>query len=101
MIRGHTLHFFEFYSEKNGIFGHFQRFVNFFSSKIKIFCRKRISWDRALTSQSDRSIHAPGWHILLLFVVLKIEEKLFFSKKFQNFRVLCLWVHIMGVRARA
>ena len=29
------------------------------------------------------------------------EKKLFFSKKIQNFRVLCLWVHILGASVRA
>ncbi len=34
-------------------------------------------------------------------VFLKIEKKVFLLKIFQKFRVLCLWVHILGVSVRA
>ena len=54
----------------------------------------------SLSSLNGRSKHALLWRILSLLFFEKIERKKN-SKNFQKFQFLCLWVHILGVPARA
>ena len=86
MIRAHTLHFFEFYSEKNGIFGHFQRFVKIFFSKIKIFFVEKESlgiglWHPRATAPY---MHPDGTFCYFLFF-WKLKKNIFFRKIFKIF----------------